>query len=215
MNLCFTTTASWPPLSLQPLPLYSLPSCLPPSTFPRTIRFFLMASHFVENSTWAQWPQEGIPEARSYPPPAHSASVLWKDQFISFRAPPNTQGSDEIPGRNQQLSLWACLVWPIAKLVVCEWPCFLAITEIPRHQKSLHGGESCLLKLTDQLDWPCSSIFIRAIPSHQRGFWWENNNKMSPSSITPMFYFISNSLGTHAIIKYKENDFINSGLSLW
>ena len=73
--------------------------------------------------------------------------------------------------------------------------------------------ERHVLKPTGHLDRPCGAVFITAIPSHQRGFWWGNSDPKSLFPIKPISYLISKSFG--AAIEYKENGFINSGLTLW
>lgn len=41
-----------------------------------------------------------------------------------------------------------------------------------------------------------------------------DSDPKSPIPIKPISYLISKGLGTHTVIKYKENGFINSGLTL-
>lgn len=75
-------------------------------------------------------------------------------------------------------------------------------------------GEGFRLKPVGHLDRPHGGAFIRAIPSHQNAFWWENNKQNPPFPIKPISYYISKSFGIHVVIKYKENGFINSSPTL-
>lgn len=82
---------------------------------------------------------------------------------------------------------------------------FFLTFKTPHHQKSAHGRE----KVLD----PWDRVFIRAIPSHQRSFW-----RICLRCASPLFnqtsVLFSKSFGSHAVIKYKEHDFINRPLTL-
>lgn len=119
-------------------------------------------------------------QAGSTRPPAHGhvSLILLSGQVksIPLSAPQIRLGLTRFPPKgNRQHSLVSMedtmsLLPFVANSTVenqWKWQYFLAIKEISNHQRSLHGRHV----YWNPLDiWPCSDVFIRAFPSHGRGF---------------------------------------------
>lgn len=211
---------------------WNQPSCLPLSTFPRISKFFSWLPKLVENcleSTWNEHPRTVASGRNDWRwellPPAHSdinlillcgqssplPLVLHKYPWVTQDSLP--KGTNSIASSLQKTQ--SLLPFAAHSTVgnQLKWQCFLAITKLAHHQKSLPGRHvswNPLATWTDSVVVSSLELF-QVIREASDGRPTTKNPLFQSSQFPILFLTFGDS---NAVIKYKENGFINSSLTL-